>query len=98
MLRKVNCSASFPWPESNLYAPHQWRYQHLKAAAVTVEMTVQEWRELSPDATIREEGCFLANELKSLFEQGAWLRFSQVLFSVCLQSTSLEQELVEYDR
>lgn len=38
---------------------------HLQAAAVSVEMMVQDRRELSEEATIKEEFCFLANELKS---------------------------------
>lgn len=87
------------WSDPNLYAAHRWRYRCLKAAAVTaVEMMVQGWGELSRDATIKEEFSFLANEWESQFEQSAWLRLSQVLFSVCLQSDSLEQEVMEYDR
>ena len=61
-------------------------------------MMVQDWKELSQDATIKKEFCFLANEWKSQFEQAAWLRLSQVLFFVCLRSDSLEQEVMEYDR
>lgn len=44
---------------------------HLKALTLTVEMMVRDWRDLSQDATIKQEFCLLANELKSWFEQGA---------------------------
>ena len=82
---------------NNLYARRRWRYRRPRAAAVTVEMMVQGRGELSRDATIKEEFCFLANEWESQFELRAWVRLSRVLFAVCLPSDSLERELMEYD-
>lgn len=90
MERKLTSPALDLIQKSAQYAPRRWRYQRLKAAAVTVEMMVKE--ELSQDATIKQEFLFSGEWV----EITVWAHDSDA-DRVCLQSDSAEQQVVVND-